>query len=131
MVEERVSDGVRIAQLLASEVTGGATPTALAVTDADPDVEPTTDGATAYRITHDGEAIAHVAVQPERCYVEFSHAPAVAADAAREADLRTRPKAVDPPRTLVFVPDGVAVKRVLPVLRAVADNGQPSSDTDS
>jgi hypothetical protein len=32
-----------------------------------------------------------------------------------------RPKAVTPPQTLVFVPDGAAVKRVLPVFGAVAE----------
>lgn len=121
MVTERVTDGVRIGQLLASEVTGGATPGALAVADADPDVEPTPDGATAYRITCAGEPFARVAVQPERAYIAVRASPAVAAEAARAAGLRVRPKAVDPPRTLVFLPDGVAVKRLLPVLRSVVD----------
>ena len=152
MVEERVTDGVRIAQLFASEVSGGATPAIFAVEHADPDVEPTPDGATAYLLTTGGvdatddetadtddttdsdateaatqetdavgERVARVAVQPERAYVEFERAPDVAARAAREADLRVRPKAVEPPRSLVFLPDGVAVKRAIPVLQAVAD----------
>jgi len=45
--------------------------------------------------------------------------PAVAADAAESAGLRVRPKAVRPPRTLVFVEDGAQVKRVLSVFEAV------------
>ncbi|MFB6193848.1 MAG: hypothetical protein ABEI75_02175 [Halobaculum sp.] len=149
MVEERVTDGVRIAQLFASEVSGGATPGVFAVADADPDVEPTPDGATAYTVTtggsptddggtaddsgttddgesstdepDEGDRVATVAVQPERAYVEFHRAPDAAAAGAREADLRARPKAGDPPSTLVFLPDGVAVKRAIPVLQAVAD----------
>ncbi|MFW6317500.1 MAG: hypothetical protein ACOC06_03420, partial [Halorubrum sp.] len=108
--------------------------------DADPDVEPTTDGALAYRIVHavdgdagadDGRAVAEVYVQPDRVRIEFvglggdaaeeADLPKAAADAAGEASLRVRPKAVRPPRTLVFVEDGAQVKRALPVLSAVVD----------
>jgi hypothetical protein len=121
MVDERLTDGVRIAELLASELHGGATPAALDVTDADPEVDPTDDGAVAYRVTADGAEVAVVAVQPDRAYVEFAVAPEAAAEAGRAAGLRTRPKAVQPPRTLVFVEDGTEVKRVLDAFRAVLD----------
>jgi len=151
MVAERLTDGVRIGQLLASEVTGNEGRLRdLALADADPDVEPTPDGALAYRIVRtvdggpkDGERevaeateVAEVYVQPERVRVEFiggvgenegaSDAaeidlPAVAADAAEGAGLRVRPKGVRPPRTLVFVEDGAQVKRTLAVLAAVVD----------
>ncbi len=125
MVEDRLRDGVRIAQLLASEVTGDTAWLAdLAVTDADPDVEPTVDGALAYTLTHTADstdplALAEVFVQPDRIRVEFIVAPEVAAEAAGEASLRVRPKAVRPPRTLVFVEDGAQAKWLLPVLEAV------------
>ena len=120
MVEKRLTDGRRIAQFLASEVTGhGDALAALSVTDADPDVEPTPDGVFAYSIDRDGDRVASVFVQPDRARVEFEYAVDVAADAAREEGLRVRPKAVEPPRTLVFVEDGAQVKWVLSVLRSV------------
>lgn len=147
MVEDRLTDGRRIAQLLASELTGaGDALVALSVTDADPDVEPTTDGALAYRVRacagvegapdapdapddDDPDAtdapavgateIAAVYVHPDRVRVEFRVAPDVAAEAGQDQNLRVRPKAVRPPRTIVFVEDGAQVKWVLPVFEAV------------
>jgi hypothetical protein len=137
MVDDRLTDGVRIGQLLASEISGNEGRLRdLALADADPDVEPTADGALAYRIVRavDGDAaaadereVAEVYVQPDRVRIEFvggdgeADLPKVAADAADEAGLRVRPKAVRPPRTLVFVEDGAQVKRALPVLSAVVD----------
>ncbi|MWV63731.1 hypothetical protein GRS48_02670 [Halorubrum sp. JWXQ-INN 858] len=154
MVTDRLTDGVRIAQLLASEVTGNRGRLRdLVVTDADPDVEPTVDGALAYSLAlapkreDDGEGgngdeedgtdedgtdadegdedgserVADVFVQPDRVRVEFVVAPDVAATTAEGAGLRVRPKAVRPPRTLVFLEDGAAVKRVLPTLEAVLE----------
>lgn len=153
MVEDRLADGLRIAQLLASEVTGGVDRLArLSVTDADPDVEPTTDGALAYTVRLDddtdgrvddadagddaderagesagtesdagSESIAKVYVQPDRARVEFRVAPDVAAEVGQARNLRVRPKAVRPPRTIVFVEDGAQVKWILPVFEAVVD----------
>ena len=129
MVDERTADGVRIAQLLASELTaGGGTLGPLAVSDADPDVEPTVDGALAYRAVAAGgerdgrETVAEVFVHPDRARVEFIAAPDAASRAADGAGLRVRPKAVRPPRTVVFVEDGAEVKRVLPVFAAAVDS---------
>ncbi|MFD1569413.1 hypothetical protein [Halorubrum laminariae] len=146
MDSDRLSDGVRIAQLLASEISGNEGRLRdLALADADRDVEPTTDGALAYRVvrdagetsdgedagddretrddeaTRDPEAVAEVYVQPDRVRIEFLTAVDAAADAAADTTLRVRPKAVRPPRTLVFVEDGAHVKRVLPVFAAVVD----------
>lgn len=135
MVEDGTADGVRIAQLLASELTGGGGRLAdVTVTDSDPDVEPTTDGALAYRVDvaqtdggGESDYVAEVYVHPGRVRVEFRVAPDAAADAGTEAGLRVRPKAVRPPRTIVFVEDGAEVKRVLPVfetaVRAVREGG--------
>ncbi|QZY00029.1 hypothetical protein [Halobaculum rubrum] len=130
MVADRTTDGVRIAQLLASELVGDHDSLAeVGVSDADPDVEPTTQGALAYRVRVDvGDAssserpIAEVSLHPDRVRVEFVAAPDAAASAAEDAGLRVRPKAVSPPRTVVFVEDGAQVKRVLPVFRAVVRN---------
>lgn len=145
MVRDRLDDGVRIAELLASEISGGATRTALSVIDADDDVEPTVDGALAYRVrlgTGDGEGddeepeesdstvLADVNVSPDRCHLAFREAPEIAAEAAEDAGLRVRPKATEPPQTLVFVEDGAEVKQVLPVLAAVADEvGEDADDS--
>ncbi|WP_418286171.1 hypothetical protein [Halorubrum sp. DTA46] len=132
MTADRLGDGVRIAQLLASEITGDeGRLRALALADADPDVEPTTDGALAYTAVRtdagDGddqadaetaELVAEVYVQPARVRVEFVAAPDAVAEAASGVGLRVRPKAVRPPRTLVFVEDGAQVKRVLTAFEA-------------
>ncbi len=122
MVERRITDGKRIAQLLASEIDGREDSglDLLALADADPDVEPTADGALAYRIVREGEPFAEVFVQPDRIRIECRAASDRAASAAREVGIRVRPKAVEPPRTLVFVESGAAVKRATDVLSAVA-----------
>lgn len=132
MVRDRLRDGRRIAQLLASEIEGdGGTLAELSVIDADRDVDPTIDGALAYRVAIAGEpngetatadeTIAEVYVHPDRIRVEFSVAPDRAAEAAGEAGLRVRPKAVRPPRTIVFVEDGAQVKWILPAFEAVLE----------
>lgn len=123
MSTDRITNGHRIAELLASELESGATPEPLAVTDANPAVEPTPDGALAYMVRDErrDEVIAEVFVQPDRAYVEFRVAPDDAAAAAEVAGLRVRPKAVEPPRTIVFVADGAQVKWILPVFETVLD----------
>jgi hypothetical protein len=124
MVEERTTDGTRIAQLLSSEVSGREDSglDALEVANADPDVEASADGELAYEITHGGEKLAEVYVHEDRVRIEFRESVDAAAEAADEADLRVRPKAVQPPRTLVFVEDGAAVKRATDVLVAVVES---------
>lgn len=129
MVRDRLRDGKRIAQLLASEIEGdGGRLASLTVTDADADVEPTTDGAFAYAVGDGDERIAEVYVQSDRARVEFLLGQDVAADAGGERDLRVRPKAVRPPRTLVFVEDGAQVKWILPVFEAVLSAVESEGD---
>jgi hypothetical protein len=131
-VDERLSDGRRIAELLASELDGlGDGLAGVEVSDADRDATPTPEGAYAYRVTlrspgataggraDDDRELAVVFVQPDRARVEFVATPDVAADAAADEGLRVRPKAVRPPRTLVFVEDGASVKRGVAVFEAV------------
>jgi hypothetical protein len=152
MVRDRLRDGTRIAQLLASEIEGGSgCLAALSVVEADPDVEPTTDGAFAFAVAGDagdagdaggdgasdgdgasGDApeedpgrLADVFVQPDRVRVEFRRRPDAVASTAEDAELRVRPRATRPPRTLVFLEDGAEVKRVLPAFEAAAsDSGE-------
>lgn len=120
MVEDELRDGIRIAQLVASEITGheDAPYDALVVEDADLDVEPTAQGARAYDVTHDGDRLATMFVHPDRAHLEFRSGLEDARHAAEERGLRTRPKAVEPPRLIVFVENGAEAKRVLGVLAA-------------
>ncbi|ERH00373.1 MAG: hypothetical protein J07HN6_01992 [Halonotius sp. J07HN6] len=145
MVKDRLDDGTRIAQLVASEVTGDRDHLVdHVVTDAEPDVEPTTDGAQAYRVvrvgnddalvtddrgrpTLDDEAgdaatteTATVYVHPDRARIEFDQAPGAAAKAAEASKLRVQRAADESPQTTVFVEDGAEAKRVLTVFAAVA-----------
>lgn len=123
MVEDRITDGRRIAQLLSSELHGrsdGAL-ASLAVVDADREVEPSEDGALAYRVERDGGPFASVYVHPDRVRVELRTGLSAAVDAAEKLGLRVRPKAVEPPRTLVFVESGAQVKRAADVLAAAVD----------
>ncbi|ELY81405.1 hypothetical protein [Natrinema gari] len=122
MVEERITDGRRIAELLSSEVDGreDGSLAEYAVTNADRDVEPTADGARAYDVTRRDERIARVFVHDDRAHLEFEAGQDIAAAAAADADLRVRPKATQPPKTLVFVESGAAVKRATDVFQTVS-----------
>lgn len=122
MVEDELRDGIRIAQLVSSEITGheDAPFDSLAVENSDLDVEPTVDGAQAFDITHDGNVLASVFVHPDRAHLELRSGLEDARYAAEERGLRVRPKAVEPPRLLVFVENGAEAKRVLGVLAAAA-----------
>lgn len=127
MVDERVEDGHRIAELLASELHGRADGglDRVTVTDADPDVEPSTDGTLAYRVTADGQDLASVYVHPGRARVDVAYRPDAAAAAIEEAaagrdDVRVRPAATRPPRTVVLVESGAATKAVADALGRLA-----------
>ena len=115
MVEERITDGPL---------------GPLSVTDADPDVEPSADGARAYDVTADGGRLATVHVHEERAHVAFRQGQESALETAQEGGLRTRPKAVDPPQTLVFVESGAEVKRATDVLSAAWTALDESHDSD-
>ncbi|MFQ3320199.1 MAG: hypothetical protein ACI8UR_002337 [Natronomonas sp.] len=131
MVEDTITDGKRIGQLLSSEIHGherGALGR-LSVVEAEADVEPTEFGAFAYGIGHDGDGatrIADVYVHPDRAHVEFREGQETAMDVAENEGLRVRPKAVEPPRTLAFIESGAEVKGALRVVRAVAEGIEES-----
>ena len=145
MVRDEITDGERIGQLLSSEIHGHERGGLgrLSVVDADTDVEPTAAGAFAYAVAFetdrsdagaeseadaadggDGNGrrrIAEVYVHPERAHVEFRAGVDRAVETAEDEGLRVRPKAVEPPQSLVFVENGAEVKVALRVVRAVAD----------
>lgn len=127
MVTDELTDGTRIGQLLSSEIHGHerAALGRLSVVEADTDVEPTEAGAFAYAIeleADDPTRIAEAYVHPDRTRLEFRHGVETALEAAEREHLRVRPKALEPPRTLVFVESGAEVKAALRVVRAVADD---------
>ena len=136
MVEERTTDGKRIAQLLSSEVDGREDSgfAALAVANADPDAEGSADGELAYEVApkmegrgdSEQEPLAEVYVHDDRVRIEFREGIDAAAETGREVGLRVRPKAVEPPRTLVFVEDGAEVKRATDVFVAVLQSVEDS-----
>lgn len=123
MVDERVTDGKRIAELLSSEVTGHENDPYgdVRVGNADPDVEPTAEGERAYDVLLDGERLADVYVMPDRARLELRMGLERGEHEAEQQRLRTRPVGGDPPKVVVFVESGAEVKRALDVLGAVAE----------
>jgi hypothetical protein len=116
MVGDRLDDGVRIAQLLASELVAAG----LSVTDADPGIDPTADGARAFAVADGDGLLATVFVHPDHARADFERGQESVVEAARETGLRVRPAAADSQRIRVVVPDGATVKRARDVFEAVA-----------
>lgn len=122
MGSDRRSDGQNIADHLVEGFEGKeASVAGVSVDDAEAVAEPTPDGSLAYEITHAEERIAAVYAHPDRAHVEFRVSPDAAADAAVSAGLRVRPKAVHPPRSLVFVESVDEVDPTLDAFRDVLD----------
>lgn len=137
MVEDRVTDGRRIGQLLASEVRGRETGPigSLAVVDVR-DVEGSPAGDFAYGIELGGDRLADVDVLDDRIRLTVQwridepdgEAIEEAIEGATGAGLAVDRDSSTPGRALVFVESGAAVKRVLDVLEAVVSASE--SDTD-
>ena len=108
MVKDRIADGRRIGQLLASELTGlqRGPLSGVSVVDADRDVEPTPEGAFAYRVAADDTEVAIVEVTPATARLLLKQEPG----AVPERDDLT----VD--GTTVVVHSGAAVKAAVDVL---------------
>lgn len=123
VVEDRVRGGRRVAELLASEIEGREDGPfdGLAVTDADRDVEPSVDGTRAYDISSDDGVIGQVFLHDKRARLELTSGLEAAREELIESEARWRVLGGDRPRILVFIPDGVTVKRVLPAIGAAAE----------
>jgi len=113
MVEDRITDGKRIAQLLASELTGlDAGPLAdVAVVDADSDAKPSESGTFAYRIIVGDAELAELWLFPSAVELTFSVALVRGAD---ERGLLTADRTVR-------IESGAAVKSAVDLLRATAE----------
>lgn len=126
MVTKRETDGVRLAQLLASELDGyeDGPLGPLSVTNAvnADSLRPVEEVVRAYDVERDGERIARVFVHPDRAHVAFEVGIDAVAKTATAQNLRTRPKATDPPKALVFIEDGAQVKWILDVFVAAVSN---------
>lgn len=130
MVDERITDGRRIAQLLASEIDGreDGELDRLEITNADRDVEPTADGAHAYDVTltlipdqpRADERIARVFVHEAFARLAFETGSDAARTAAEDLDLRVdQDETAVQPLAVVFVDTGAAVKRATTVVERV------------
>ncbi|WP_123533541.1 hypothetical protein [Halosimplex salinum] len=114
MVEDRVSDGKRIAQLLSSELSGRDRGTLgdVTVVDADPDAEPSPEGTVAYGIAYRDERVATVRIYPDAATISVDLAAETVTAAVRGPDLRV----VD--ETDLRIESGAAVKRAVDALVA-------------
>lgn len=120
MVEDRVTDGERIAQLLASEFTGLATGQIdrVSVVDADPGAEPSENGTVAYGVAIDGERGGSVVLYPTRAELALP-APGERSESLDAwQDAEGLDVSVESDGVTVAVHSGAAVKRVVDGLDA-------------
>ena len=120
MVEDRITDGKRIAQLLASELTGlqEGPLGEVEVVDADPDAMPTAVGTEAYQVQYRKEVVATVVLYPEYAEVRFETATPETIEHLDEqvgsgGDLQSTGG------TNLQITSGGAVKRAVDVIRLV------------
>lgn len=121
MVDTEIKDGDRIASLLRAEIEGfEEAPFGEMTVEEVTGVESGSGDLNreAFGVRYRGDVLFGVVVQEDRALLEFRSDNAAVRDAAQEEKLRVRPKATEPPRTLVFVERGADVKRVIDVLRA-------------
>lgn len=120
MVEDRIEDGKRTAQLLASELTGLATGPLdrIDVADADPDAEPSDGGTFAYEIVLDGDPLGEVFVHEDSARVDLAVGDASPGDVTDAAGLAVT-DTDDGVR--IRIEHGAAVKRAVDVLVAVVE----------
>lgn len=116
MVEKRITDGKRIAQLLASELTGlDVHPLdEIEVVDADPDAEASPDGTLGYRVNYRETTVASVVLYPERAELRLDTTAIELSEVSNQvADQMT----IDGETATVAIESGAAVKRAVDTLR--------------
>lgn len=130
MVEDRVTDGKRVAQLLSSELSGrdrGALGD-VTVVDADPNAEPSPEGTVAYGVEHRDERVGTVRIYPDAATLAMDRPADAVAEAAREAIAAFERDLADesdrdaglavPDDDTVRIESGAAVKRAVDALIA-------------
>lgn len=117
MVEDRITDGTRIGQLLASELTGlGGVLEDVSVVEADPEVEPTDAGAFAFEIEYRNESVGAVYVTPETAQLRLNREPATVPE-RNDVTVETIGD-----ETVVVARSGAAVKALVDVLIGTLDS---------
>jgi len=116
MVKDRITDGKRIGQLLASELSGreNGPLAAVSVTNAEPDVTPTAEGVFAFDVEADGRLIGAVSITPGAARFELDER--VEAEIGRDRDDVTIEQHGD--STVVVAHSGAATKVVVDVVAA-------------
>ncbi len=123
MVKDRITDGYRIAQLLADELEGRTDGELkrFAVTNADRDVEPTEAGAHAYDVQRDGVDVARVLVHPAGLSLEFARGGEAVLEAAATHELQSETESDDEGSAVtVRLVSGAAVKRAATLVKSVS-----------
>ncbi|MFB6139328.1 MAG: hypothetical protein ABEJ26_02710 [Halosimplex sp.] len=122
MVEDRVTDGKRIAQLLSSELSGRDRGTLgdVSVVDADHDAEPAPEGTEAFGVAYGGERVGTVRLYPEAATLTLAGDVAVGDRplAERVADAVDGPNLTVTDDGAVRIESGAAVKRAVDALVA-------------
>ena len=117
MVEDRVTDGKRIAQLLASELSGRSDGLLgdVELVDADRDADPSPNGTHAYGVTYRDDRVAAVSLYPSAAELVVRSATRAVAEAARERDLATESDE-DSDTVVLRIEYGAAIKRAVDAL---------------
>jgi len=123
VVEDRTTDGKRIAQLLASELSGRERGplAAVSVVDADPDAEPSEGGTVGYGVAVDGDRVGSVWLSPEaaECDLALDGAAGALRDAVRGPDLTVvQPDPATEDKVVLRIESGAAVKRAIDAVAA-------------
>jgi len=115
MVNDRITDGKRIGQLFAAELTGleRGPLAAVSVEDAEPDVEPTAEGAFAFRVAADGQVLGTVSVTERTARL--------ALETPTGFESERRDVTVENGGRVVVAHSGAAVKTLVDVVAATVD----------
>jgi hypothetical protein len=120
MVEDRITDGKRIAELLSSELSArGSGPLAeISVVDADRDATPSKDGTPAYGIARNSAQIGVVSLFPEYARVTLTVSAETVVESAPENGVPARREGSD---AVLRVESGAAVKRAVDLIATAVD----------
>ncbi|QLH78093.1 hypothetical protein HZS55_12615 [Halosimplex rubrum] len=123
MVEDRVTDGKRIAQLLSSELSGRDRGTLgdVSVVDADPDADPSPEGTVAYGVAYRDERVGAVRLYPDAAVLSIGGAGP--ADAERVRGSVDGPGLTATDDGALRIESGAAVKRAVDALLAGLPDG--------
>ncbi|QSG10151.1 hypothetical protein [Halapricum desulfuricans] len=128
MVEERITDGKRIAELLASELSARETGPLerVEVIDADRDATPSADGTPAYGIAIDGVDVGTASLFPDYVRVTVSLGVDAVVETAASAGVPARREGET---AVLRVESGAAVKPAVDVIAAAVEGTHNASSS--